>query len=371
MKDLEETRKEIIETDRAIASLFKKRMYLTKDVAAYKKANNLPILDEKREALVRERFVDAVEDSALSAWAEKLITHLMTYSKEYQAEQLGLDADNPKVVFQGTAGSYGEEATLGFFANACNARGVKTFEDVFAVVERGEAQFGVLPVENSSTGAIGDVYDLLAKKNCRIVGEYILPIRHNLMSVEGASTETVETIYSHAQGIEQCSAYLKRFENVNLVPYHNTAISAAYVAEQADATKAAIASKRCAQIYKLKILAENINNNKNNFTRFVVIKKDEQIAQDANKISVMMTLRHESGSLARVVSLFLEYGVNMLKIESRPIPNRSWEYCFFIDFEGNLLEENVNELIGKLMAQTTSFALLGNYKAGLYRDLED
>ena len=368
MKDLEVTRKEIIETDKALAALFKKRMYLAKDVAAYKKANNLPILDEKREVLVRERFVNAVDDAALSAWAEKLITNMMTYSKEYQAKQLGLDAEKPQVVYQGTAGAYGEEATLGFFADGCNARNVKTFEAVFNAVEGGEAQYGVLPIENSSTGAIGDVYDLLAKRNCRIVGEYILPIRHNLMGVKGASADTIQTVYSHAQGIEQCSAYLSKFENANLVPYHNPAVSAAYVAEQADVTKAAIASKRCAELYNLKIIAENINNNKNNFTRFVVIKKDEQIAENADKISVMMTLRHESGTLAHVVSLFLEYGVNLLKIESRPIPNRSWEYCFFIDFEGNMRAENVNELVGKLMAQTTSFALLGNYKAAALKE---
>ncbi len=369
MRSLDEVRKEITENDREIARLFEKRMNLSKEVADYKRANNMNVFDSSREQAVIENFSDVIENKLFEPAAVRLICELMNISKQYQRT---ITNDTPssfkakcngRVVCQGTVGAYGEEAASCYFGPDAKIECLAQFGDVFSAVASGEAEYGIVPIENSSTGAIGDVYDLFAEYDCHIAGEYILKINHNLLACEGASISTITDVYSHSQGFEQCTNFLKKYPTLNLVPYHNTAVSAKFVSESGDITKAAIASKRAAEIYNMKILAENINNNYNNYTRFVVITKNAYSTDGADKVSVMLRLIHKQGSLCGLMQHFADFGVNLLKIESRPIPNKSWEYNFFIDFAANLHDENMDKLIEKLKESSVSLSLLGNYKA--------
>ena len=368
MRNLDEVRKDINETDKELARLFERRMDLSKEVADYKRANGLPVFDAAREAAVIERFTGSLANRAYAPWATRIICDLMNCSKEYQRRFMPEGTALPhahggKIVCQGTLGAYGEEAACAYFGETAQIDCLATFEAVFEAVYTGGAAYGVVPIENSSTGAIGDVYDLFTKYDCKIVGEYVLPISHNLLANEGADMGTVKSVYSHTQGFEQCSNFLDAHPDYHCIPYHNTAVSAKFVAESGGTDKAAIASMRAAKIYKLKVLAQAINNNYNNYTRFIVIAKDSIAQKEADKVSVLFGLMHKEGQLCRLMAHFADYGVNLLKIESRPIPNRSWEYNFYIDFEANLADEKTQQLVEKLRADSVSFRLLGNYKA--------
>lgn len=367
MRNLDDIRKEISENDIQIAHLFERRMNLSKEVADYKRAHNINVFDASREASVTENFIGSLHNKAYSMWGSRLICELMNSSKEYQ-RSLNTVPETPisvseSIACQGTFGAYGEEAAIAYFGPKADIRCLDSFEDVFSSVSDGKVTYGIVPIENSSTGAIGNVYDLFGEYDCRIVGEYVLKINHNLLACDGTSIDSITEVYSHTQGFEQCSSFLKKYPHLNLVPYHNTAVSAKYVSGCGDITKAAIASKRAAQIYDLKILAENINNNYNNYTRFVVISKNDCEIPEANKVSIMFRLAHREGQLCSLIRHFDEYGVNLLKIESRPIPNKSWEYSFFIDFEANLRDERMKGLIDKLCADSEALRILGNYKS--------
>lgn len=366
MRTLDDIRKEITENDKQIARLFEKRMNLSKEVADYKREHEMKVFDASREAAVVENFTNSLCNKTYTKWASQLIHELMNCSKEYQRSLNTppcVTEVSDTVVCQGTVGAYGEEAAIAYFGTNAHIRCLGEFSDVFQEVSCGKAKYGIVPIENSSTGAIGSVYDLFGEYDCKIAGEYVLKINHSLMACEGADIDGITDVYSHTQGFEQCAEFLKKYPHLNLIPYHNTAVSAKYVSECGDKTKAAIASKRAAQIYNLKILAENINSNYNNYTRFVVISKSDCTHEKADKVSVMLRLAHKKGQLGMLMRHFDEYGVNLLKIESRPIPDRSWEYSFFIDFEANLNNSEMEGLTDKLRSDSEAFCILGNYKS--------
>lgn len=365
IRNLDEIRGEINQVDRELLRLFERRMDLGKQVAAYKIQNGLPIYDAQREQQLLARIAEQTQNKQYVPWSQKLFGELMEYSKQLQQSIVNPDAAVVKhsVAYQGVPGSYGEEAAHGYFGDDAEYENVAEFSDVFDAVAAGRAEYGVVPIENSSTGAVGDVYDLFCAYHCHIVGEFILPIRQNLLGLPGANIQDIRRVYSHSQGLEQCTSYLKQHPDWILTPYHNTATSARHVAELGDKSNAAIASERAAKIYGLAVLAPGINNNYNNYTRFVVIAKDEPAVPEADKVSIMFTLAHREGQLHRVTSQFAQAGVNMLKIESRPIPNRSWEYVFYVDFETHLDSDSLQRLLAQLKASTDSFTLLGCYRA--------
>lgn len=364
MKNLDEIRAQINEVDAQLLRLFERRMDLGKEVAAYKIHNGLPVYDAQREKQLLARVAENTQNKQYVPWSQKLFCELMDYSKQLQRSIVSPEAAvKQSVVYQGVAGSYGEETAIGYFGDSADFESVAEFSDVFDAVASGRADYGVVPIENSSTGAVGDVYDLFCAYHCHIVGEYILPIRQNLLSLPGAALEDIKKVYSHTQGLEQCSSYLKQHPDWILTPYHNTATSAKFVAEAKEKSNAAIASERAAKIYGLAVLASGIHNNYNNHTRFVIIAKEAANRAEADKVSVMFTLAHKEGQLHRVTSQFAQAGVNMLKIESRPIPNRSWEYVFYVDFETHLTVDALNQLVSQLKASTDSFTLLGCYRA--------
>ncbi|MCH4071621.1 prephenate dehydratase [Pseudoramibacter sp.] len=265
------------------------------------------------------------------------------------------------VAYSGIRGCYAEAAGIKYFGPDCLFIPHKSFEDVLKSVSGGGADYGVLPIENSTTGAINDVYDLLIRYRAAIVGEVLLPIRHCLLGTADADLSTVRTVYSHEQGFYQSRDFLAKYPDWRQVPYHNTAVAAKLVADAHDPAKAAIASARAAEIHGLKILAENINAAAGNTTRFIVVAKRPEICEGRNKISLRFILPDEPGALYRLLGIFEKENLNLSKIESRPIPGSRWHYQFFLDFIGSLDQARLDHIIADVMRRTKAFEFLGFY----------
>ena len=281
---------------------------------------------------------------------------------------------HPRVAFAGERGAYAEVAAKQFFGDAASIIPHASFEDVFKGITGGGADYGVLPIENSSTGAISAVYDLFSRYRAVIVGETAVAIRHCLMALPGASLDSVKNVYSHEQGFYQSRDYLSAHPDWQCVPYHNTAVAAHMVAKSGDLSFAAIAGKQAAKLYGLTILAENINSSDVNTTRFVILSPMPEIRPGANKISIAFTLPHTRGALYRLLGIFAEQGLNLCKIESRPLPDAPWEYRFYLDFltepDDNYEAESEEDaaiyidLLRQVIAGTGSFDYLGYYPSG-------
>ncbi|NLI93174.1 MAG: prephenate dehydratase [Peptococcaceae bacterium] len=361
INQLEILRQQIDEIDSALLQLFEARMEKSLEIADHKKSHNAGILDEAREKKVLEK-AGQVNNPKLKKYAVQFFISMMNISKDLQGERIR-PIKKETVGFQGLPGSYSEQALLQFFGEGTDRHHFGSFEDVFKALQSAEIDYGVLPLENSFTGGIAEVYDLLCHFGFYIIGEKCVEVDNNLLAINGAVLEDIREIYSHPQALLQCSRFLKSHPEWNTVSCSNTAVSAKHVADSCALTKAAIASKRAAELYGLTILAEGINNNKNNFTRFIIIGRDLIPKQENNKISMALSIAHEPGSLHRILSHFAKNGLNMLKIESRPIPGKTWEYLFYIDFEGNLERQDVKKAVDEIKIDSTYFKLLGNYSS--------
>ncbi|MBC3797574.1 prephenate dehydratase [Acetobacterium tundrae] len=266
-----------------------------------------------------------------------------------------------RVAYGGACGSYCEEASLSFFNDSCTLFPCKTFEDVFEALNQGKADYGVVPIENSSTGSIAVVYDLLSRYQYYIVGEEEIRVRHCLLAPKGATLESIDEVYSHPQGFSQSQEFLNTYPNWKCIPYFNTAIAAAYVAEKNEPHMAAIASKRAGEIYDLEILAENINFSQTNVTRFVIISRELKLFNKPTCVSIAFHLPHRPGSLFEVIGIFSVFSLNLSKIESRPLANHNWEYLFFINFTGNISQSTLTTLLPIIAEKTDYFQFLGYY----------
>lgn len=276
---------------------------------------------------------------------------------------LNKEVSSPVVGYQGVLGSFSEEAVYNYFGeNYKNKLRYDEFEDVFEAISRGEIDYGVLPIENSYTGEVLDVYDLVKKYNLYIVGEEIVRVRHNLVALKGTKIEEIEEVYSHPQAFGQSKQFLKQNQHMRCIPYANTAMASQYISKLGDKTKGAISSKKAAELYGLEIIASDINTNNNNSTRFIVLGKGMKISSECDKVSIVFTTKHTSGALYQVLSHFAYNGVNLLKIQSRPMENKSWHYFFFVDLEGSLEDANMLIALGKINAECEYFRILGNYK---------
>ena len=381
MTELEQYRQEIDRIDGELVQLFLERMAVTGKVGEYKQRAGIPVLDAGREKQVIAAKTALTDDPARKADVAALYEEIMAISRRQQrklvregAEEPGYAAyaaalaargepvAAPRVVYQGEPGCYSEEAAVGFFGPEVSSRGLAWFPDVFAALERGEADYAVLPVENSSTGSIRQVYDLLAQYNYYVVGECQVKVEHCLMALPGAALEDIQAVYSHEQGLMQCERYLDAHWGWRRVPTLDTAGSAKQVAESGDRTAAAICSRRAAQIYGLHILAEGVNYNAMNHTRFVVVSPVLELRPGRNKISAVFRLPHQSGSLHEILTVFAVQGLNLLKIESRPIPGRGWEYLFFLDFTGDLAAPEMDGVLHGLGQLAAEFRILGNFR---------
>ena len=380
MDELTALRGEIDVIDRQIAELFQRRMDVTCRVGQYKLKRQMNVLDEEREKQVLEAKAALSDDPAMQSALTTLFETIMSISRKqqrqlvqerdpwydrYQADraQVRSALAHPRVLYQGEPGAYSEEAAARFFGEDVPRERVDTWEEVFLALKEGRADYGVVPIENSSTGAINQVYDLLARYGAHIVGEQTVKVEHCLMAPKGAALEGITDVYSHEQGLLQCENFLKEHPSWEGHAMLNTAVAAKYVAQSGSTAMAAIGSRRAASIYGLEVLRQGINSNADNYTRFVVVSPVMELRDGADKISALFTLPHRSGTLHAIMSVFAVAGLNMMKLESRPVAGKSWEYLFFVDFTGDLNAPGMDAVIHELTQTASGFCILGNYKA--------
>ncbi len=376
MLDLSESRAQIDVIDKEITRLFQKRIDVCRDVAAYKIQNNKKVLDKTRENQKLEVLSKLAEDSFKEHGICDLFTQVMAICRKRQYQIMKeegvaqpvpfdcvdeIDKTNATVVFQGVEGAYSHAASMAYFGDLATYFHVPNFEEVMKAVANKEADFGVLPLENSSAGQVGDVYDLLTRYDNTIIGEYYLPVRHCLLGLKGADIDKIQTVYSHPQGLMQCGKFLNEHSSWQQISQANTAMAAQKVIKENNPNTAAIASETAAKLYGLEILEEGINDNKTNTTRFIIVSRKKCYRRDASKISIMFEIPHESGSLYTILSHMIYNDLNMTKIESRPIPEQPFEYRFFVDFEGNLADAAVENAILGIKEEAARLKILGNY----------
>lgn len=363
MEDISKIREEIDEIDSELTGLFERRMAISKDVADFKRSKGLPILNTKREEEVILKAVDCLSDKTFAPYVKKFYTCLMDLSKQYQKS---INQGEISIGFQGVEGSFSHEACTWYINSRSdrenlNAKSYDTFEKLCLALLNDEISHAVIPFENSSTGAVVDVYDLLLSYDYYIVSEVCIRVNHNLMAKDGTKLEDIKEVYSHTQAFMQSKEYLDRY-SFKQIPYKNTAISAKLVSESDRNDIACIASEEAAKLYGLKILEHNINYNKNNYTKFIVLAKSDIAEEKSDKISMVIKLDNTPGQLHHLTGLFAEYGINMVKIESRPDITNPFEYIFFIDIMGNTADKNVSKAIEHIKGQNRYFKYLGNYK---------
>ena len=376
MRSLEELRNELDRIDSQIIQLYEERMSVCEEVGEIKIEEGRKVFDRNREQQKLAQVTREAKDPFYKKGLTELFEQLMSQSRKLQYQLLTkkgalgrlpfigveeLDWKNSRVVFQGTDGAYSQAAMHKFFSKDVNSFHVQTFRDAMEAIEEGSADFTVLPIENSSAGMVSEMYDLLEEFENYIVGEVILPINHYLVGTENTTLESIERVYSHPQALMQCSKFLDRHGSWQQIGAANTAVAAKKILNENDPTQAAICSEHAAEIYGLKILEEKINHNHNNSTRFIVVTNQKIFLKKAQKISICFEVAHESGSLYHLLSHFIYNDLNMTKIESRPIEGKTWEYRFFVDFEGNMGDAAVKNAIRGLREESKSLKILGNY----------
>ena len=374
--DLNTLRNELDGIDAQLVALFEQRMALCAKVAEYKMGVGKAVYDGAREQQKLETVRGMAHGAFNQQAAGELFSQLMTVSRKRQYQIMGergistdmgfhtvdaLKTEGVRVVYQGVEGSYGNAAALKFFGEEADLYHVPTMEDAMVEVEEGRADYAVLPIENSSAGAVSDNYDRLVKHNNYIVGEVDLAVRHCLLGLPGAKLSDVKTVYSHPQALMQCSRYLNGHREWQQVSLENTAASALKVTRDQDKSQVAVASETAGKIYGLEVLAEGINHNRNNVTRFLVLSREAVYRKDANKVSICFEGVHKSGSLYNMLGNFIFNNINMLMIESRPIEGRSWEYRFFVDVEGSLSDPAMQNALTGIAQEAVSMRILGCY----------
>ena len=373
--DLLECRNKLDVIDKQIVKLFEERMDICGKVAETKIATGKAVYDAEREKQKLEA-VSAMAGSDFNQIAvRELFSQMMSISRKYQYsilaehgrsaklgfEQLDrLPVEGVRVVHQGVEGAYSHAAAIQYFGRDAEIYHVARFEDAMKEVQLGNADYAVMPIENSSAGAVIDMYDLLTRYDNYIVAETFLPVNHALLGVPGARLSDVKTVFSHPQALMQCSVFLND-NGLKQISVENTAVAAKRVVKEGDKSQAAIASEIAGQLYGLELLKPSIQNNQGNTTRFVILANRKVYQKDAGKISLCFELPHTSGSLYNMLGNFIFNHVNMMMIESRPIPGKNWEYRFFVDIEGNLQDAGVKNALRGIGAEAQNFKILGNY----------
>lgn len=380
MIDLQECRKEIDEIDDQIIRLFEKRMKVCEDVAEYKITTGKKVLDPDRERAKIQVLREKAHGDFNALGAQELFQQIMAISRKRQYQLLTehgveekrdyemvdkLPLEHVNVVFQGVEGAYSYAAMRAYFEEDIHSYHVKTWRDAMEEVSGGKADYAVLPIENSTAGIVADIYDLLTEYQLFIVGEQSIRADHVLLGLPGTGLSDIRTVYSHPQGLAQCCKFLEGHPDWKTVKAENTAGAAKMVREVQDRTYAAIASREAGEVFGLQILAENICHNDKNVTRFIIVSRSPVYTKNAGKISVCFELPHESGTLYNMLSHIIYNGLNMTKIESRPIPGKTWEYRFFVDFEGNLEDSAVKNALRGLEAEANRMRVLGCYEVNM------
>jgi len=375
--ELQELREKIDSIDNQIVQLFAQRMDVAAQIGEYKKARNLPVFVPARE---REKLADVAEKAGpeMANYTRVLYSMLFELSRSYQSKRSDslsvlyqqitraieatpkLFPQTPMVACQGVEGAYSQIACEKIFKSPFILY-FKNFEGVFTAIEQGLCQYGILPIENSTAGSVKKVYDLMIKHNFSIVRTFRLKIDHNLLANPGATLESIKEVYSHEQAINQCAGFLDQLSGVKVTPVENTAIAAEMVAKSERTDIAALSSRSCAELYGLKNLAASVQDQGNNYTRFICISKNLEVYPGADKTSIMMVLNHRPGALYRVLARLYVLGINVTKLESRPLPDRDFEFMFYFDLDTSIYSEEFVQLMCELDDLCEEFKYLGSY----------
>lgn len=376
MKDLIKIREEIDDIDSQIIELYEKRMGLTTEVAEYKISTGKQVLDKQREKEKLDKAEAQVKDGKNRYGVRELFEQIMSMSRKRQyqllvSQGLGekiefelvdkLPFENAKIVYQGVEGAYSQLAMQAYFGKNADNFHVDTWRDAMEAIKNGQADYAVLPIENSSAGIVSENYDLLVEYDNYIVAEQTIKIEHALLGVPGAEISDITCVYSHPQSFLQSVDFLNEHRDWEQIRLANNAVSAKKVSMEGKKNQAAIASPINAELYGLKILKEHINYSADNSTRFIIVTAKKVYTKEAKKISICFEIPHESGSLYRMLSHFIFNNINMVKIESRPIKDKSFEYRFFVEFEGKLTDGAVQNALKGLSEEASAVKILGNY----------
>ena len=375
--DLMELREQINEIDREMLDLFLRRMQVSSNVAEYKRQNGLPVLDAAREReLLANIAGQAGED--LDEYAIVLYSTILSLSRSYQHKKLSPDSkygaiienarettaklfpEKARVACQGVEGAYSQIAASRMF-KIPSILYFSSFDGVFAAIESGMCEYGVLPIENSTAGSVKRVYDLMVDHNLYVVRSMRVKIDHNLLAKPGTKLSDIKEIFSHEQAIDQSAAFLRTFKDVKVTVCPNTAVAARMVAESERNDVAALSSRDCAELYGLESLANSVQDKSNNYTRFICVAKNPQIYPGADRTSIMLVTPHKPGALYNVLARINALGLNLLKLESRPLPEREFEFMFYFDIEGSAYSPELLELISELESDSEEFKYLGTY----------
>ena len=375
--DLNKLRDQIDSIDTELVQLFAQRMDIAAQVADYKKDHNIPIYVPARERAVLQKVADKAGPE-MANYARVLYSMLFELSRSYQRKrnttetalyrEISSSIENtpklfpqaPMVACQGVEGAYAQIACERIFKSPFIMY-FKNFDGVFTAIEQGLCQYGILPIENSTAGSVKKVYDLMIHHNFSIVRTFRLKIDHNLLVKPGTKLEDIKKIYSHEQAINQCSEFLKKFSGVEIIPVENTAIAAEMVANSNTGDMAAISSRACEELYGLVCLQGSIQDEGNNRTRFICISKNLEIYPGSDKTSIMMILPHKPGALYKVLAKMYVLGINVIKLESRPIPDRDFEFMFYFDLETSIYSDEFVQLMCELDDLCEEFKYLGSY----------
>ncbi len=375
--DIKDLREQIDKIDDDIVRLFQERMKVAAGIAEYKREQNMAVLDKTRE---RQKLNDIVgkTDEEFKSYMHVLYSLMFELSRSYQSRLLNSGTGLQKrisdavedterlfprsadVACQGVEGAYSQIACEKLFSMP-NIMYFTNFEGVFAAIDQGLCRYGVLPLENSTAGSVNKIYDLMIKYDFNIVRSTRLKVDHNLLVKKGTKLEDVKEIYSHEQAISQCAEFLKKLPGVKVIACENTAVAAKMVAESPRGDIAALSSRSCAELYNLACLAESVQDKGNNYTRFICISKKLEIYPGADKTSIMIMTDHKPGALYKLLSRFYALGINLTKLESRPLPDRDFEFMFYFDLETSVYSPEFITLIGELESSCEQFRYLGSY----------
>lgn len=375
--DLLELRNEIDKLDDELIPLLLKRMGISRQVAEYKVKNGIPVLNEQRELEILDDVASKCGEQG--EVMKTVFSAIMDASRALQHKIIGggdelrtlinsaksgknLTANGEPIACQGVQGAYSGKASEALFPDSPIVFH-KQFEDVFEAVNQNKARFGIIPVENSTAGSVHESYDLIMKYKFFIVGAYDLRVDHCLCAKPGVEFENIDNVYSHPQALSQCNIFLKNFDFTG-INFSNTAAAAKFVSESDKNNIAAICSESAAKKYGLKIIRKGIQNVTNNTTRFIVISKELVIDDDAEKISLIFSAPHRTGSLYRVLGRFSMTGLNLTKLESRPVANGKFDYYFYVDILGSVRDVQTLDLLCALSDELPEFSFLGNYYEG-------
>lgn len=375
--DLQECRKQIDSIDNELTRLFSERMKLSAEVAKYKTENNLPVYDPKRE---REKLSAVAQKAGdgLAAYTDPLYSVIFELSRSYQRKLMHTDSElenkirfalentekafpvRPIVACQGVEGAYSQIAGEKMFSSPCLMY-FSSFEGVFSAIEQGLCRYGILPLENSTAGSVNKIYDLMITHDFNIVRSTRLKVDHCVLANKGVKLSDIKEIITHEQAISQCGEFLKSLGDIKITPCENTAQAASYVFESKRTDIAALSSRSCASIYGLDLLESSVQDKGNNYTRFICISKNLEIYPGADKTSIMMTLPHKPGSLYMALSKFYALGINLIKLESRPLPDSDFEFMFYFDLEASVYEDKFFELFNGIDDFCVTMKYLGSY----------